>query len=327
MLVAPGDDDRRHGRRRRRRRRARVRRAGRADRAGAQRAATRTPPGVSATLLGGGSASTVTQGSSAYPTIAADDGRGREQHRVRRRTSPTPPPAAPTCAATLAIATGAETQTVPLVLPTGAPGPLQSNVDARRSRWRSPTTTPAGVSSSVFVPDRGRIKDVNVTIAGITHTLGGRPRDRHHGPRRDDRPAGRPPRRARQRRRQLQPARCSTTRRGQNISQGTAPYTGNFKPQDDQLSRFDGKSRRGTWTLRVRDLFEGDVGTLRGWGVATQKALCNVDTTPPDTTIASAPRQPDQLDLGAVRLRRRTTAGRRSSAGSTEPPTRRAPRT
>ena len=42
----------------------------------------------------------------------------------------------------------------------------------------------------------------------------------------------------------------------------------------------------------MRDLFEGDVGTLQGWGVSTQKALCNVDTTPPDTTIASGPANP-----------------------------------
>ena len=71
-----------------------------------------------------------------------------------------------------------------------------------------------------------------------------------------------------------------------------APYTGNFKPQNDQLSRFDGKSRRGTWTLRVRDLFEGDVGTVRAWGVASQKALCDIDTTPPNTTIDAKPPNP-----------------------------------
>jgi subtilisin-like proprotein convertase family protein len=77
-----------------------------------------------------------------------------------------------------------------------------------------------------------------------------------------------------------------------NISQGTAPFAGNFRPQSDQLSRFDGKSRRGTWTLRVRDLFAGGVGTLRAWGVASQKARCNVDTTAPDTVIGAGPKNP-----------------------------------
>jgi hypothetical protein len=77
-----------------------------------------------------------------------------------------------------------------------------------------------------------------------------------------------------------------------NIASGTPPYTGNFRPQHDQLSRFDGKSRRGTWTLRVRDLFKGDVGTLRGWGLTSQKARCDVDRTAPDTVIGAGPRTP-----------------------------------
>ena len=33
-----------------------------------------------------------------------------------------------------------------------------------------------------------------------------------------------------------------------------APYTGSFRPQADQLSRFDGESQQGTWTLKVSDL-------------------------------------------------------------------------
>ena len=70
------------------------------------------------------------------------------------------------------------------------------------------------------------------------------------------------------------------------------PYNGTFKPQNDQLSRFDGKSRRGTWTLRVRDLFEGDTGTLRAWGVTSRKAVCDFDSTPPDTTLVATPGNP-----------------------------------
>jgi subtilisin-like proprotein convertase family protein len=153
----------------------------------------------------------------------------------------------------------------------------------------------------VFVPDRGRIKDVNVTVAGIAHTWVGDLQVDITGPdgttvRLADHPGGP----------NNQGNNFSGTvfddETGTNISQGSPPYTGNFKPQNDQLSRFDGKSRRGTWTLRVRDLFEGDTGTLTGWGVATQKALCNIDTTPPSTTIASAPGNPTSATSATFRF-------------------------
>ncbi len=72
----------------------------------------------------------------------------------------------------------------------------------------------------------------------------------------------------------------------QNISSGTAPYTGSFRPQNDELSRFDGMNRQGTWTLRVRDLFEGDAGTLDSWGTTTRTAVCARN---PQTTITAGP--------------------------------------
>jgi subtilisin-like proprotein convertase family protein len=243
--------------------------------------------GVSSTLLGGAGVA-VTQGSSAYPPIPDNDGLAANStafgiHLANQAAC------GADAAATLAITTGFETQTVPVVLPTGAPGSLQSYSTA--SPVAIPDDNAAGVTSSVFVPDRGRIKDVNVSIAGITHTFVGDLAIEVTGPdgttvRLADHPGG--------------PNNGDDNFSGtvfddeaaQSIGQGTAPYTGNFRPQDDQLSRFDGTSRRGTWTLRVRDLFEGDTGTLQGWGVATQKAVCNVDTTPPDTTIVSAPANP-----------------------------------
>jgi subtilisin-like proprotein convertase family protein/subtilisin family serine protease len=243
--------------------------------------------GVSSTLLGGGGLA-VTQGSSAYPPIPDGDGLAENSSAFGIHLANAAACGAD-AAATLAITTASETQTVPVVLPTGAPGSVQSYSTA--SPVAIPDDNAAGVTSSVFVPDRGRIKDVNVSIAGITHTFVGDLAIELTGPdgttvRLADHPGG--------------PNNGGDNFSGtvfsdqapQNISQGTAPYTGEFKPQDDQLSRFDGISRRGTWTLRVRDLFEGDVGTLQGWGVSTQKALCNVDTTPPDTTIASAPANP-----------------------------------
>jgi subtilisin-like proprotein convertase family protein len=264
--------------------------------------------GVSATFNGGPGLG-VTQGSSAYPTILEDDGTAANSTRFGAHLAN-----AATCGAdvpaTLSITTGSETQTVPLVLATGEPGALQTNSAASpQVPLVIPDDSAAGVSSSVFVPDRGRIKDLNVTIPGtgadpgIDHPWVGDLVIDITGPdgttvRLADHPGG--------------PDNAGDDfagtifddQAGQNISQGTAPYTGNFRPQNDQLSRFDGKSRRGTWTLRVRDLFEGDTGTLRGWGVASQKALCDIDTTPPDTSIASGPGNPTsstsaQFSLGS----------------------------
>ena len=67
----------------------------------------------------------------------------------------------------------------------------------------------------------------------------------------------------------------------------------------------------------MRDLFEGDSGTLRAWGVASQKAVCDIDTTPPDTSISGFAGQPEQLDLAEFRLRLARRRARPSSAGST----------
>ena len=45
-----------------------------------------------------------------------------------------------------------------------------------------------------------------------------------------------------------------------------APYTGSFRPQGDQLARFDGKEQQGTWKLRVSDRYENDTGSLLSLG-------------------------------------------------------------
>ena len=42
----------------------------------------------------------------------------------------------------------------------------------------------------------------------------------------------------------------------------------------------------------MRDLFERDVGTLRAWGVTSRKAVCDFDTTPPDTSLSGFPGNP-----------------------------------
>jgi subtilisin-like proprotein convertase family protein len=51
-----------------------------------------------------------------------------------------------------------------------------------------------------------------------------------------------------------------------DISLGTAPFTGSFRPQNS-LSNFDFENPNGTWKLEVKDGSPGDVGTLNGWSV------------------------------------------------------------
>lgn len=46
-----------------------------------------------------------------------------------------------------------------------------------------------------------------------------------------------------------------------DIRQGSAPYNGNFSPMEP-LSRFQGETPNGTWTLRIRDHYHGDYGYL-----------------------------------------------------------------
>ncbi len=50
------------------------------------------------------------------------------------------------------------------------------------------------------------------------------------------------------------------------ISQGTAPFTGSFKPYFN-LSQLDGRDPNGTWTLRFDDRAAGNTGTLVSWSL------------------------------------------------------------
>ena len=111
--------------------------------------------GVSSTLLGGAGVC----GHAGQLGLPDDRGRRRagRQHTAFGIHLANAAACGADAAATLAITTGSETQTVPLVLPTGAPGSLQSYSTA--SPVAIPDDNAAGVTSSVFVPDRGRIKD------------------------------------------------------------------------------------------------------------------------------------------------------------------------
>ncbi len=61
---------------------------------------------------------------------------------------------------------------------------------------------------------------------------------------------------------------------GNPIGAGTAPFTGNFSP-DESLSALSGENANGTWTLTVHDQASNDVGTLDDW------RLLLFDTVPP----------------------------------------------
>ena len=92
-----------------------------------------------------------------------------------------------------------------------------------------------------------------------------------------------------------------------------APFTGSWKPAFTspslgsalgrsvdpigQLSRLNGLSTRGDWTVLVADSFVADSGTLNAWSIiVTPRAFtCSVftDTTPPVTSISPTPTAPN----------------------------------
>ena len=126
-------------------------------------AGTPTPPGSLGGADAGGSGLTVTQGSSAYPDLAADAARPNSTpfavHLANAATCGADVPA------TLNDRLGAGTQAIPLALPTGRAGRAADRLGGDRARRSAiPDDSATGVSSSVFVAERGRIKDLDVAI-------------------------------------------------------------------------------------------------------------------------------------------------------------------
>ena len=259
--------------------------------------------GLAATLTPGGGL-TATQASSAYPDLPP--GAAGSNAPPFEAELPNAAACGVDAPAMLDITTttpAVETHRISLSLPTGETGaPLDHN--ASSLPLGIPDDSAAGVSSSVFVPERGRIKDLNVRLPGtvavpaIEHDFLGDVVIDLIGPdgtsvRLAEHPGGPD---------NFGKDFVDVTFDDQASLRLGAPndpvpaqrpsYSGTFKPQNDQLSRFDGKSRRGTWTLRVRDLFESDTGTLRAWGLTSRKAVCDFDATPPDTSLVSTPSNP-----------------------------------
>jgi subtilisin-like proprotein convertase family protein len=252
--------------------------------------------GVAGTLSGG-SGVTITEGSSSWPGLAAGTTATNVPPSFAGELSPGVSCGADVTA-TLALTTDQGSHTVPLTLPTGvgAPPTARSSSDVSKS---IPDDNAGGVTSTLSVSTAGRIKDVDVHLAELDHTWVGDVRvdltapdgttvnlvEHPGGPDNWTDDPGTPVV-------ETDEAFVSTIFDDEavsNISDGSEPYTGSFRPQRDQLARFDGKQQQGTWTLRVRDLFEMDTGTLRAWGTNTSRAACNFDTSLPDSTIDSGP--------------------------------------
>ncbi len=236
-------------------------------------------------VLGGGGGLTVGQGFSAFAD-APPGGQSTGQAGFRASLSPTAA-CGTDVTATLALTTAQGPQSVPVTLATGAPGPATSNSSSAGPMTITDDNS-LGVASNLSVGTSGLIKDLDVSITAINHTfVGDLAIELSHGGVTVEltrHPGG--------------PDNAGDNMAGTvfddeaplNISQGVAPYTGSFRPQNDQLSRFDGLDKSGTWTLRVRDLFDGDVGTLAGWGTSVRGAVCDVvplDGTAPAVTLSA----------------------------------------
>jgi subtilisin-like proprotein convertase family protein len=256
-------------------------------RQGVRNTGTDVATGVSSTLTGTGPLS-FAQASSAYPDITADT---EEQNTDAYEGSLAPSAACGVDATGVLAVSSAEggTQSVPVTIPTGRPGPPTTH--ERTQTIPIPDDSAGGTVSNLFVPVSGRIKDINVRINSIDHSFLGDLKVELTSP--DN----------------------STTVRliehvgGPNnggddlvdtvfddeaatvIGTGgsAAPYTGSFRPQGDQLSRFDGKEQQGTWKLRVSDRYENDTGSLLAWGVTIRTAQCDPNANAPDTQIQAAP--------------------------------------
>ena len=254
---------------------------------GVQNTGTNVATGVTSTLTGGGGLNVI-QADSAYPDITADsEQQNSTDFEGMLATSAT-------CgvdATGMLDVTSTEggTQPVPVTIPTGRPGPPTSYT--KTETLPIPDDNAGGVASNLYVPVSGRIKDLDVRIDSIDHSFVGDLKVELTSP--DN----------------------STTVRliehvgGPNnggddlvdtvfddeaptvIGSGAtaAPYTGSFRPQADQLSRFDGKQQQGTWKLRVSDRYENDTGSLLGWSMMIRTAQCDPNVNAPETQIQTAP--------------------------------------
>ena len=243
--------------------------------------------GVSATLAANGALS-LTQASSTYPDITADTD---QENDIAFEGELGAAAACGVDATGMLDVTSVEggTQSVPVTIPTGRAGPATTH--SRTQTLAIPDDDAGGVVSTLFVPISGRIKDLDVRINSIDHSFVGDLKVEL-----------------------VSPDNATTVRLIEHVGgpnnggddlvdtvfddeaattvgsgSSAAPYTGSFRPQGDQLERFDGKEQQGTWKLRVSDRYENDTGSLLSWGLTIRTAQCDPDVNPPDTAIQVAP--------------------------------------
>jgi subtilisin-like proprotein convertase family protein len=232
--------------------------------------------------LSGGTGMAVTEDDSTWPNIGAGLSQTSEAAFEGQVTAGCGEDVTPS----LAITTAEGAHTVPLTLRTGAEGDPVTASATLGSGLTIFDDDAGGVSSTISIGTPGRVKDLDVRITNLQHPWVGDLRIDISGPdgttvRLVEHPGG-PDNGGKNFLNTVFDDEAPTA-----ISTG-APYTGRFRPQNDQLSRFDGKQQQGTWTLRVRDLFQGDIGVLHSWGTDTSPAVCAFDPTP-DTSIDSGP--------------------------------------
>jgi subtilisin-like proprotein convertase family protein len=244
--------------------------------------------GVSATLTAAGHV-TITRPNATYGDLNVDQSGTNDPPGFEGGLAGAAPCGAD-ANATLTLTTAPDTgsHTVPITLPTGSAAPATARNRTHSPALAIPDDSAAGVTSTLDVASAGRIRDLNVRVTGITHPWVGDLSIELIGPDGTSVTLARHP---------GGPDNSGNTftntvfddEAAQNIAEGAPPYTGSFRPQGDQLARFDGKSQQGQWKLRVRDLAESDTGTLRRWGTDTSNAQCAPDTSPPLTVIDSGP--------------------------------------
>ncbi len=60
---------------------------------------------------------------------------------------------------------------------------------------------------------------------------------------------------------------CLNTDAGTNIAEGSAPFTGTFRPSGQMGKLNNNQSGNGTWTLKITDLEDQDFGNLISWNI------------------------------------------------------------
>ena len=91
-----------------------------------------------------------------------------------------------------------------------------------------------------------------------------------------------------------------------SIYRGTAPFAGSYKPEY-VLSKFEGKSAKGTWKLVIEDTARFDTGRLNAWSLTidgtTKTASQSMDTT---ASSQAPPQICNRQPSRAARRRRRS---------------------